>query len=184
MSRIGKKPINIPPEVTTDIKDGTIDISGPKGTLMLKLHSSVTVARQKDHYWVKVKDAKLESNLAGLYRTLLQNAILGVTVGWEKALELVGIGFRAQTTGTELTLNLGFSHPVIIKAPQGITFKVTENKVIVMGIDKYLVGEIAANIRRAKPPEPYKGKGIRYIGEYIRKKLGKAAKAVGGAPAK
>ena len=179
MSRIGKKPITIEPEVTVTYKDGTVQVAGPKGQLDIKLPKGIIVTTADKQLELKSTQSSL-SNLAGLFRSLIQNAITGVKTGWTKTLELVGVGFRGETSGNELILNLGFSHPVKIVAPPNISFQVTEGKITVSGIDKYVVGEVAAKIRKIKPPEPYKVKGIRYTGEYIRKKLGKAAKAVGG----
>lgn len=183
MSRVGRKPIKLDPDIKATVVNSTIHVAGPKGQLEVKLPKDLTVTIENQQ--LELKDANEEmSNLKGLFRSLIQNAVIGVKTGWSKSLELVGVGFRAATTGNELTLNLGFSHPVKLTAPKDISFQVSENKIIVSGLDKYLVGEIAARIRKIKPPEPYKGKGIRYEGEYIRKKLGKAAKAVGGTTTK
>jgi large subunit ribosomal protein L6 len=181
MSRIGRKPIVIDPGVTVSIKDGEIVVVGPKGQLNLKKISGVKIDILANSVEIKPESDSPDTSLVGLCRSLIQNAITGVTKGWSKSLELVGVGFRAQNKGADLELHVGFSHPVVVVAPQGITFAIVENKITVSGSDKYLVGEIAASVKRIKPPEPYKGKGIRYVGEVIRKKLGKAAKAVGGA---
>ncbi|MBI4067400.1 50S ribosomal protein L6 [Candidatus Gottesmanbacteria bacterium] len=183
MSRIGLKPIQIPPGVTINQKDGVIEVVGPKGKSSVKIEKGLSVSQENGQIMVHAqsKTAKL-SALSGLNRTLIQNALVGVTTLWTKSLELVGVGFRAQSDGATLTLSLGFSHPIKIIAPPAITFVVSDNKITVSGIDKYLVGEEAAKIRRYKPPEPYKGKGIKYLGEIVRKKAGKATKALGGAP--
>lgn len=177
MSRIGKMPIIIPEGVTVKIDGGKIVATGPKGEVGFLYHPRVKVELERGQIVCSSKD----NALWGLVRSLVNNAVLGVSTGWSKTLELVGVGFRAETTGSELTLNVGFSHQVKIKAPAGLTFKVTENKIEILGADKQAVGELAAQIRRVKPPEPYKGKGIKYQGEIIRRKLGKAAKAIGGA---
>lgn len=183
MSRIGSKSITITDNVRVALKENLVMVEGPSGKLEIKLPENVSVIISGGLLEVKVV-RKDNSSLQGLVRSLLQNAVDGVKNKWAKTLELSGVGYSASTTGNKLTLNLGFSHPVEISAPEGITFQVKENKICVLGADKYLVGEVAANIRRMRPPEPYKGKGIRYEGEYIRKKLGKAAKAVGGVGAK
>lgn len=180
MSRVGKKSIIIEPGITVSMDLGKIHINGPKGELVVIIPEGLKVGVNNNQIEVSAINSE-KTNLQGLVRSLINNAVIGVKTGWTKTLEMVGVGFRAQTEGNELILNLGYSHPVKIVAPKNISFSVKENKIIVSGMDKYEVGEIAANIRRAKPPEPYKGKGIRYLNEYIRKKLGKAAKAVGGA---
>lgn len=167
-----------------NLTDRLVKIAGPKGEIEIKLPEGVSVKIIDNQVEIHIGDTDKYVSLQGLFRSLINNAIIGVKTGWSKSLELVGVGFRAQTDGAELTLSLGFSHPVKITAPKGISFSVVENTITVLGADKYLVGEIAANIRRNKPPEPYKGKGIRYLNELIRKKLGKAAKAVGGGGAK
>lgn len=178
MSRVGKKPIILESGVKVETTGEVVKVRGPKGSLDLSAPSGIKVVISEGE--VKVNAADLcPKSIHGLFRSLLQNAVLGVTKGWQKTLELVGVGYRAEVSGSELILNLGFAHPVKFSAPQNITFSVSENKITVSGIDKYLVGEMAAKIRNIKKPEPYKGKGIRYVGEYIRKKLGKAAKAVG-----
>lgn len=183
MSRIGKKLIAIEGDIKVTITSDKIHVEGPQGKMDLVVPTGFEVVRTPTQLEVKTSDA-ISSDMHGLFRTLLQNAVIGVKNQWLKNLELIGVGYRAQTDGKELVLNLGFSHPVKIQAPENITFKVSENKITVLGADKYLVGETAATIRRIKPPEPYKGKGIRFEGEFIRKKLGKAAKAVGAAGAK
>ena len=186
MSRIGKKPIKIPEGVTVTVNGQEVKVAGPKGTLDLNFRHEIGISVSGNDVIVdrKAETPKAKS-LHGLTRTLVDNMILGVSKGWNKGLEIVGVGYRAAVEGTTLVLNVGFSHQVKFPAPVGITFEVSENtKVNVKGIDKQLVGETASQIRRIKPPEPYKGKGIRYIGEDVRRKAGKAAKAVGGAGAK
>lgn len=177
MSRIGKMPIVIPEGVTVKIDGGKITATGPKGETGFFFHPKVKVELGEK----EIKCSSKDNALWGLTRSLISNAVLGVSTGWSKTLELAGVGFRAETTGQELSLNIGFSHPVKIKAPENIIFKVKENKIEIFGVNKQAVGELAAQIRRIKPPEPYKGKGIKYQGEIIRRKLGKAAKAIGGA---
>ena len=173
MSRIGKKPINIQDTVKVTVIGDRIQISGPKGELNLDIPHGVEVKVENNQILVT---AKL-SNMWGLVRSLLNNMVIGVTDGWTKTLELSGTGYRANTTGTELNLALGFSHPIVVKAPEGIKFEVIENKIKVMGTDKGLVGQIAAQIRSYRPADPYKAKGFKYEGEVIVKKPGKSAKA-------
>lgn len=184
MSRIGKKIITIGPDIKVTNDNTSVKVEGLKGTVSVPKPSGFDIAVTASQIEIKQKENMSDSKMYGLFRSLIQNAVTGVKTPWTRTLELVGVGFRAETTGTELVLHLGFSHPVKIKATNGISFSVNENKIIVSGIDRYMVGEVAATIRRVKKPEPYKGKGIRYLGEYIRKKLGKAAKTVGGAGAK
>lgn len=184
MSRIGNKIIHIENGVKVTPNGEKILVEGTHGKIELTVLPSLNVEINGLQIKITNKDKNAPTNQQGLFRSLLSNAVVGVAKQWTKSLELVGVGYRAQTTGSSLVLNVGFTHQVNIPAPAGITFKVEENKITVIGADKYLVGEIAANIRRVKPPEPYKGKGIRYQGEHIRKKLGKAAKAVGAAGAK
>lgn len=181
MSRIGNKPITIEPGVTVTASEAGYTVVGPKGQLMVNAINGIKVEINGNVIEIKTSNNDGTSNLIGLGRTLISNAIIGVSRGWTKSLELVGVGFRAANQGNDLVLNVGFSHPVTIPAPKGITFTIVENKITVSGVDRYVVGEVAASVKRVKPPEPYKGKGIRYEGEVIRKKLGKAAKAVGGA---
>lgn len=184
MSRIGNSPIIIPGEVTVGKTGRTITVTGPKGSLSLDVNESITVEIEGNQVIVKRKgDQQKVKALHGLTRNLIANMVTGVTSLWSKNLELVGVGFRAQVNGNKLTLNVGFSHPVEIVAPDGITFEVTDNtKIKVSGADKGLVGQISANIKKVRIPDVYKGKGIRYAGEYIRKKVGKSAK-VGAAGA-
>ncbi|OIO14320.1 50S ribosomal protein L6, partial [Candidatus Gottesmanbacteria bacterium CG1_02_37_22] len=180
MSRIGKKPIIIEPDIQISINNEVVNISGSKGGMDVKIPRGVSLEKKENQLLVVIKNNH-DNNLQGLTRSLIQNAVKGVKSGWTKQLEMVGVGYRSDTDGMSINLHVGFSHVVKIQAPKGISFQVTENKITVSGIDKYLVGEVAASIRRVRPPEPYKGKGIKYMGEHIRKKLGKAAKAVGGA---
>lgn len=180
MSRIGNKPVKITSGVTVSVSGSKVVVTGPKGELSFEFRPEIKITSNDNNIILerKVETPKAKA-LHGLSRTLVENMITGVSTGWNKGLELVGVGYRAQVEGTTLVLNLGFSHQIKIPAPTGITFEVTENRINVKGADKQLVGETAAQIRRLRPPEPYKGKGIRYIGEVVRKKAGKAAKAVG-----
>jgi len=177
MSRIGKLPIQIPEGVKIELENQKMRIFGPKGELETTIPSKITVRIENNQ--VICEASKKEAAIWGLSRTLINNAIIGVSQGWIKTLELVGVGFRANKEGEDLILNVGFSHPVRVKAPAGITFNITENKIQVLGCDRQLVGETAARIRKIRLPEPYKGKGIRYQGEKIRRKVGKTAKAIG-----
>lgn len=157
-------------------------VSGPKGSLKLKIHPVVRVELTDTQVIVKrKKDDRLSRSVHGLMRSLIANMVVGVSQGWNKGLELVGVGYRVQGGGDNLTLAVGFSHPIQVSAPEGVTFQVTDNtKITVSGIDRQLVGQMAANIRAIKPPEVYKGKGIRFAGEYVRRKPGKAGKAIIG----
>ncbi|OGL88366.1 50S ribosomal protein L6 [Candidatus Uhrbacteria bacterium RIFCSPLOWO2_02_FULL_49_11] len=181
MSRIGKRPINIPSEVTANIKEQTITVKGPKGELSLTLHPHVRVKSEGSTLVVNVNDPELKDDKAlwGLSARLIENMIIGVTKGFEKRLEINGVGYRAAVEGANLALNLGFSHPVSFPLPKGIATSVEKNVITVKGIEKQLVGEVAAQIRALRPPEPYKGKGIKYEGEVIRRKAGKQVKAAG-----
>lgn len=182
MSRIGNQPVHVPAGVTVSQKAGTVAVKGPKGQLSLRLPHDVSVRQSGDDLIVTRKgDNRTAAAAHGAFRATLANAIVGVTSGWIKTLEMHGVGFRANVTGSDLILTVGFSHPVTIKPPPGITLAAGEGKIMVSGIDRHMVGQIAANIRKIKPPEPYKGKGIKYAGERIRKKAGKA-KAVGTTP--
>lgn len=185
MSRIGKKPITIPDGITVEINGKIVKVKGKAGELSQKIKGNIQVSTDGKKILVENKETG-RSNRAmhGLYRSLIQNMIWGLEKGWNKGLEMVGVGYRAQVSGSKLTLNVGFSHPVEFELPPGIKAEVKENKINISGIDKQLVGEVAAKIRRIRPPEPYKGKGIRYVGEVVRRKAGKAAKAVGGAGGK
>lgn len=183
MSRIGNAIISIPSDATVTITGHTVMVKGTKGELTMHVPKGISVSQSEQALVVKRSgDARDMRAMHGYVRAQLANYIHGVTKGWSKTLELTGVGYRAAVTGVDLTLNLGFSHPVVVKPPQGIQFQVVEGKIVVSGPSKQLVGEVAAKIRALKKPEPYKGKGIKYQGEYIRKKAGKAAKAVGGAP--
>lgn len=181
MSKIGKLPISLPSGVTVTIANGKATVNGAKGTLSFALPNGITATVADGKLLIGQEEATKEMtrNLFGLTRAMLANMVLGVSTGIEKKLELAGVGYRAQAAGTELTLHVGFSHPVKIKAPEGIMFAVADNVITVSGTDKAMVGLTASRVREVRPPEPYKGKGIKYVGEYIRKKAGKAAKAVG-----
>ncbi len=176
MSRIGKAPISIPTGVEVKVDGDTVEVKGPKGSLSQTINDTITVAVDDGTLTVdRVNDERENRALHGLTRALLFNMVVGVTEGYSKELTAVGVGYRAALKGKDLELQVGFSHPVSIEAPDGITFEVPEpTKIIVIGIDKQKVGQIAANIRAVRPPEPYKGKGIRYKDEYVRRKAGKA----------
>ncbi|MEY9096957.1 50S ribosomal protein L6 [Paenibacillus sp. RC84] len=178
MSRIGRKPITVPSGVDVKLENTTITVKGPKGTLSRELHKDMKVSVQDNVITVeRPSDHKLHRSLHGTTRSVLNNMVTGVTQGFEKNLELVGVGYRANKTGNKLVLNVGYSHPVEINPEGGIEFDVPSNtKVIVKGIDKELVGATAAQIRAVREPEPYKGKGIKYEGERIIRKEGKAGK--------
>jgi large subunit ribosomal protein L6 len=177
MSRIGKKVIEIPTSVKVDIVDSLIKVSGPLGSLETNIRPEIGFRLEENVLsFYTVQETKEASGFFGLSRTLVDNMILGVTKGFEKKLELVGVGYRVKMEGTDLVFSLGFSHPIVIKAPNGIKFEVEGNtNFTVKGIDKILVGQVASNIRKLKKPEPYKGKGIKYIGEIVRRKAGKSA---------
>lgn len=179
MSKIGKKPILIPENVSTTIGDGLILIKGPKGELSVPFKPEIEVSLESNEIKVSRKnEIKKTKAQHGTIRSLIQNAVNGVTNGYSKTLKLIGTGYRAAMQGKNLNISLGFSHPVIINAVDGIEFKVNEqDTIIVSGINKELVGQISADIRAKRPPEPYKGKGIRYENEYVPKKAGKAAKS-------
>lgn len=181
MSKIGKIPVEIPSGVSVNLMDGNILIKGTKGELSKKLPEGLVVNLVNNkEVVVSVKGkSKLLNSLHGTYRSLINNMIKGVSEGWSKQLELVGAGYRAEVIGKTLNLTVGYSHPIKIEAPENISFKVEKNIITVEGLDKEIVGLIAARIRLARPPEPYKGKGIKYIDEIIRRKAGKAAKTVG-----
>ena len=177
MSRIGKKPIPVPTSVTVSIEPELVRVNGPKGELTERIPRDITVAQEGEELIVKRPTDRGEHRaLHGLTRSLVANMVEGVTDGYFRTLEIHGVGYRAQLKGKALELSLGFSHPVSIPAPDGIEFEVPQpTRVIVKGISKQLVGEVAATIRKQRPPEPYKGKGIRYEGEYVRRKVGKRA---------
>jgi large subunit ribosomal protein L6 len=178
MSRIGKRPINIPSKVTVAIEGQTVTVKGPKGQLFRTLPSEVEISQEGDTVLVKQRDdSRAARQRHGLSRTLIANMVEGVSQGFQRRLEITGVGYRAQVQGQNLTLNMGYSHPVQIEPPDGIQFLVENNtNVLVSGIDKEIVGNTAARIRAVRPPEPYKGKGIRYAGEVVRRKAGKAGK--------
>lgn len=178
MSRIGKMPIAIPSGVEVKVDGDVVTVKGPKGELTHTIAAPITVAIEEGHVLVTRPDDERDSrSLHGLTRTLIANQIIGVTEGYSKDLEVVGTGYRVAAKGQGLEFALGFSHPVFVEPPAGITFEVEGNtKLTVRGIDKQAVGEAAANIRKLKKPEPYKGKGIRYAGEVVRRKAGKAGK--------
>lgn len=178
MSRVGNAPIEIPQGVIVSLEGQTVVVKGPLGELSMKYLPQVRVESSDNQIVVKrKKEDKFSKSVHGLTRSLIANMVTGVEKGWEKKLELVGVGFRAQTDGTHLILAVGYSHQVEINAPDGIKFEVADNtKITVSGIDKVLVGQVAAKIRAVRKPEPYKGKGIRYQGEYVRRKQGKAGK--------
>ena len=178
MSRIGKKPVTVPAGVTVTIDGATVTVKGGKGELTRTFSDLVTIAQEGSEVLVTRNDESTESNAQqGLVRTLIHNMVLGVSEGFAKKLELTGVGYRAALKGTGLDLSLGYSHPVLVDAPEGITFEVPDNThIVVKGISKEQVGQVAAEVRAKRPPEPYKGKGIHYEGEHIRRKLGKAGK--------
>lgn len=178
MSRIGKRPISLPTNVTVEIDGQTVAVKGPKGQLSRSLPREVTVSQTESEIHVKnVDDSRVARSRHGLSRTLVANMVEGVSNGFQKRLEIIGVGYRAQMKGTTLVLNVGYSKPVEIEPPTGIDLAVENNtNVIVSGIDKEIVGNIAAKIRDVRPPEPYKGKGIRYSGEVVLRKAGKSGK--------
>jgi large subunit ribosomal protein L6 len=177
MSRIGRKPIEIPSEVNVAVDPGRVMVNGPLGELQSQIPHRIKVERDGDTLVVTRPTERGDDRaLHGLTRSLVANMVEGVTKGFEKRLEIQGVGYRAALRGTSLELNVGFSHPVVKEAPAGITFELpAPTQIVVKGIDKQQVGQIAAEIRKVRPPEPYKGKGIRYEGEYVRRKVGKRA---------
>jgi large subunit ribosomal protein L6 len=181
MSRIGRLPIAVPSTVDVTIDGRQLTVKGPKGTLSRALHPDMTVTREEGTLVVtRPTEQKTHKQLHGLTRTLVNNMVVGVTDGYRKGLEITGVGYRAALNGNKLTLNLGYSHPIEIDPPAGISFEVENpTRLAVVGIDKELVGQIAAQVRSTRKPEPYKGKGVRYAGEKIRRKAGKAGK-IGG----
>lgn len=178
MSRIGKLPINIPKGVTVDVKGSEVHVKGPKGELSVDTHGRVSIKKEADALVLDRPDDDRQSKMYhGLYQRLISNCVAGVTTGFRKELEIQGVGYRANLAGKDLNMALGFSHPVVIKAPKGITFTTPQpTAVIIEGTDKQVVGQIAAEIRKLRPVEPYNGKGIRYKGERVIKKAGKSAK--------
>lgn len=179
MSRIGKMPVAIPSGVDVTVDGHTVTVKGGKGELTRTFQDIISIKVEDGNVFVERPDDSREAkSLHGLTRTLIHNMIVGVSEGYAKKLELVGVGYRAALKGADLELQLGFSHPVVVPAPENITFEVpSQTEIIVKGISKEQVGQVAANIRAWRKPEPYKGKGIRYEGEYVRRKLGKAAKS-------
>ena len=177
MSRIGKQPIPVPANVNVAIDPGRIMVNGPLGELIQQVPQRITLEKQDDTILVtRPTDRGDDRALHGLVRSLVANMVEGVTNGFEKRLEIQGVGYRAAMRGTSLELNVGYSHPVVKDAPQGISFEVpAPTQVVVKGVDKQQVGQVAAEIRQVRPPEPYKGKGIRYEGEFVRRKVGKRA---------
>lgn len=178
MSRVGKNPISIPEKTQVEINGQLVKITGPKGTLERELHADVSAKVEDNQILVtRSSDNKKHRSLHGLTRALLNNMVIGVSEGYQKELQIIGVGYRAESRGKNLIMQLGFSHPIVITPPDSINIEVLpkENKVIVSGIDKELVGQVADKIRSFRKPEPYKGKGIRYVGEYVRSKAGKTA---------
>ena len=177
MSRIGRKPIQIPEGVEIDVKPGAVTVKGPKGELSQSLSRDMKVSIEDGTLTVERPTDRGEHRaLHGLTRSLIANMVEGVTDGFERRLQIQGVGYRAQLKGKALEMSLGYSHPVTIPAPEGIEFEVPQpTEVVVRGIDKQLVGETAARIRKSRPPEPYKGKGVRYVGEHVARKVGKRA---------
>jgi len=181
VSRIGRKPAHIPKGVKVEVKNGVVKVNGPKGELTVQIHPDVTVeVKGEDVLVSRHSDVKEHRALHGLFRALIANMITGVTAGFSRKLELVGVGYRAELKGKVLQLALGYSHPIVFRAPDTIKLEApSQTNITVSGIDKQLVGLVAAKIRSLRPPEPYKGKGIKYEGEYIRRKAGKTAATAG-----
>ena len=178
MSRIGNKPVVIPAGVTVDVKDHTVTVKGPKGELSYTFNQNITLVQNEGEVvFTRPDDSKENKTIHGTTRAVFNNMVVGVTEGFQRELELIGVGYRAQLQGKKLVLNVGYSHPVEFTPEEGIEIEVPSNtKVIVKGYDKQKVGELAANIRGVRPPEPYKGKGIRYVDEFVRRKEGKTGK--------
>jgi large subunit ribosomal protein L6 len=177
LSRIGKKVIKIEDDVTINISNNNVTVSGPKGQLNCVVNNEIKFdLKEKELFVISPSEQKEKRALQGLYRALIANMVEGVVSGFEKKLELVGIGYRAQMQGENLQLSLGFSHPVIVESREGIHFSIEGSIIKVFGIDKQLVGQIAAELRNIRPPDPYKGKGVRYVNEIIVKKKGKSVK--------
>ena len=178
MSRIGKAPIPVPSGVEVSISGSQVAVKGPKGVLDLEVPGEITVRQDGEEILVERPDDERQNRaLHGLTRSLVNNMVVGVSEGFSKELQIVGVGYRAAPKGSDLELQLGFSHPVIVKAPDGIEFDVPEpTRIIVSGANKQVVGQVAADIRSHRKPEPYKGKGVRYLGEHVARKAGKAAK--------
>lgn len=182
MSRIGKKPVVIPKGVSAELRENILKIKGPKGELTLDVHPKVFVDCKENEINVSIKraDNKQEKALWGLTRALINNMVVGVTEGFTKILEINGVGYKAAASGKKLVLNLGYSHPIEMEVPQGLEAKVEKNTITISGMDRQAVGQFAAVVRQQRPPEPYKGKGIKYSDETVRRKAGKVVKAVGG----
>lgn len=177
MSRIGKKPVKIPKGVTVQVADGEVKVKGPKGELSAKLHQAVTIEVSGQEAVVKVRGNSFDA-VHGLWRALLNNMVTGVFAGFERKLEIVGVGYRAEMKGANIQMIVGFSHPILFRPPQGVKIATpSPTNIVVSGADKQLVGQVAAKLRGFRPPEPYKGKGIKYENEFIRRKAGKAAAA-------
>jgi len=181
MSRIGRLPIPVPAGVDVAIDGRQVTVTGPKGTLSRALHPDIQVAREDDRLVVtRPTEQKTHKQLHGLTRTLVSNMVVGVTTGYRKGLEITGVGYRAALVGSKLQLSLGYSHPIEIEPPAGVAFELENpTRLAIVGIDKELVGQVAAQVRATRKPEPYKGKGVKYAGERIRRKAGKAGK-IGG----
>ena len=179
MSRVGKKPIPIVSGVKVQKSDRTVTVTGPRGSLSTNVHPTIGVEIKDDTLYVsRSNEEKSQRALHGLWRALLQNMVKGVSEGYTRKLELVGVGYRAEVKGKKLQLLLGYSHPILFAPPEGVKIETpTQTNITVSGVDKQLVGQVAAKIRSFRPPEPYKGKGIKYEGEYVRRKAGKAAAA-------
>jgi len=179
VSRIGKKPVKLPEGVDVKIEDSILKVSKDGKTLTQEIHPDFDVEVNNEQKFLLVKrpsDSKMHKSLHGLYRALINNMVIGVSTGFEKKLEIVGVGYRAELKGKSLSLSIGFSHPVLFRPPKDVVISLESPTIIVVkSDDKQVVGQVAAKIRAVKPPEPYKGKGIRYVGEYVRKKAGKAA---------
>lgn len=182
MSKIGKKPITIPENIQISITDNIVNVKGPKGELTVPIHRKVKVEHADGQIKVSVSNPedKRQRALWGTMRALINNAVIGVKDGFEKKLEIVGVGYKAGVSGSKLVLSLGFSHPVEMEIPEGLNVAVEKNTITVSGSSRQVVGEFAATVRSKRKPEPYKGKGIKYAGEVIRRKAGKVVKAVGG----
>jgi large subunit ribosomal protein L6 len=179
MSRIGKKIIPIPEKVTVEVKQGTVALTGPKGSIEVPFHAEMVVKQENGHLVVdRPSESRFHRSLHGTTRQLIANGVTGVSEGFKKELEIIGVGYQAVMEGKYLVLQLGYSHPIYFEPPEGVDIKAERTIITVSGIDKQLVGEVAAKIRSFRKPEPYKGKGIRYKGEYVRSKQGKT---VGGA---
>ena len=184
MSRVGRKPITVPPGVVVSVENGEVVAKGPKGELRRRFSSDISITQQEDSLIVsRPSDSKVHRSMHGLTRALLANMVEGVSKGFEKELEIVGVGYRAEKVGEKLVIRIGFSHPVEVTPLPGVTLDVEgNNRIKVSGINKEDVGEMAAEIKAIRPPDAYKGKGIRYAGEVIHTKPGKAGKVIGGAP--